>query len=150
MILSEVLLNLQTNMKKHFLFFLGLLSIFALSFDVVVAQEGALNDVKVTVQKLVNIAETMAGEPAREARRTKLREIMIERFDFAEMAKRSLGAEWSKIKPEEQAEWQLKLPARAHIGVAGIAARADGGTQLRLSSHLLESGRTKGSRRCLR
>jgi len=81
------------------------LSFLGICSNSAMAQEGALGDVKVTVQKLVEIAETMPGDAAREARRIKLREVMTERFDFAEMAKRSLGAQWSKITPEEQSDF---------------------------------------------
>lgn len=88
---------------------LALLSLFLFSclfFSIhAQAQEGAISDVRITVQKLVEIAETLPGEPHREERRTKLRQIMIERFDFNEMAKRSLGTQWSKITPEEQADF---------------------------------------------
>ena len=69
------------------------------------SQEGAIADVKATVQRLVEIAESLPGDANRDERRSKLRQIMTERFDFNEMAKRSLGTEWSKITPEEQADF---------------------------------------------
>lgn len=94
------------NFRKYSLLtFFITLSFLGLVSNNAVAQEGALNDVKVTVQKLVNIAESMPGDAARNARRANLREIISERFDFAEMAKRSLGPQWSKITPEEQADF---------------------------------------------
>ena len=38
-------------------------------------------------------------------RREKLKEVIHQRFDFTEMAKRSLGAEWRRRSPEEQMEF---------------------------------------------
>jgi phospholipid transport system substrate-binding protein len=38
-------------------------------------------------------------------RRQKLREIIYPRFDFAEMAKRSLGPHWRRLSPKEQREF---------------------------------------------
>jgi phospholipid transport system substrate-binding protein len=69
------------------------------------AQQGAIDEVKTTVDRVIQVAEAYPGETARTERRTKLREIISERFDFNEMAKRSLGAEWSKITAEQQAEF---------------------------------------------
>ncbi|MDA8432231.1 MAG: ABC transporter substrate-binding protein, partial [Nitrospiraceae bacterium] len=41
----------------------------------------------------------------RQKKRKKLREIVDKRFDFGEMAKRSLGPAWSKRTPEEKKEF---------------------------------------------
>jgi phospholipid transport system substrate-binding protein len=41
------------------------------------------------------------GESKENERREKLREVLYQRFDFTEMAKRSLGAEWRRHTPEE-------------------------------------------------
>lgn len=73
--------------------------------NVVQAQEGAINDVRATVQRLVEIVEALSGDSNRPERRIKLREVISERFDFDEMAKRSLGPQWAKITPEEQTEF---------------------------------------------
>jgi phospholipid transport system substrate-binding protein len=45
------------------------------------------------------------GEARKEERREKLREIILPKFDFAEMAKRSLGAHWQRRTPDEQKEF---------------------------------------------
>jgi phospholipid transport system substrate-binding protein len=42
---------------------------------------------------------------AKEARRTELSKTILPRFDFEEMAKRSLGSEWRRRTPEEQTEF---------------------------------------------
>lgn len=89
-------------MKKFFSCLLGLGFLTFVQTPYVWAQQGAIEDVKVTVQRVVEVAETMAGDDASAQRRAKLREIISERFDFAEMAKRSLGPQWAKITPQEQ------------------------------------------------
>ncbi len=45
------------------------------------------------------------GEDKEEERRTLLRQILLPRFDFREMAKRSLGAHWLKRTREDKSEF---------------------------------------------
>ncbi|RMG45111.1 MAG: ABC transporter substrate-binding protein [Candidatus Dadabacteria bacterium] len=62
-------------------------------------------EVESAVNKLVKIVETYPGEKNTERRRKKMRETIEPLFDFEEMAKRSLGAEWKKRTPEERKEF---------------------------------------------
>jgi phospholipid transport system substrate-binding protein len=60
----------------------------------------------------------LKGENKRNERREKLKNVLYQRFDFTEMAKRSLGAEWRRRSPEEQKEFiQLftELLERAYL-----------------------------------
>lgn len=60
----------------------------------------------------------LKGENKKNERREKLKNIVYQRFDFTEMAKRSLGAEWRRRSPEEQKEFvQLftELLERAYL-----------------------------------
>lgn len=53
-----------------------------------------------------------------EKRQEAIKEIIAERFDFAEMARRSLGPEWQRRTPEEQREFVslfIDLLERAYI-----------------------------------
>lgn len=63
--------------------------------------------VKSTVDRVVQILTDPAykGEANKEERRKLLRQTLSPRFDFAEMARRSLGVEWSRRTPEEQDEF---------------------------------------------
>ncbi len=63
------------------------------------------DDVKMTIDEVIRIAQTMPGDSNTRARRDKLREVINPRFDFDEMAKRSLGAQWKKCTPEEQKQF---------------------------------------------
>lgn len=60
-----------------------------------------------TVDKLLAILKDpqFKGENKKNQRRQELREVMFERFDFTEMAKRSLGANWGRRTPDEQKEF---------------------------------------------
>jgi len=48
---------------------------------------------------------SLKSEARREERRAQLRQVIYPRFDFAEMAKRSLGPHWQRRTPEEQREF---------------------------------------------
>lgn len=63
-----------------------------------------------TVDGVVSVLKSTQskGDGKAKERRQKLREIIYSRFDFAEMAKRSLGSHWQRRSPEEQREF-IKL-----------------------------------------
>jgi phospholipid transport system substrate-binding protein len=60
-----------------------------------------------TTDKLLAILKDpqLKGESKRNERRDKLKELIYQRFDFTEMARRSLGSEWRRRSPEEQKEF---------------------------------------------
>jgi len=63
--------------------------------------------IKSTVDQVIQTLTDpqLQGEGKRQERRKKLREVIFVRFDFNEMAQRSLGAQWQRRTPEEQAEF---------------------------------------------
>jgi len=65
------------------------------------------DQVKQTVDAVLDVLKNKElKKPAREAeRRAKIRQIVSARFDFEEMAKRSLAQHWKKRSPEEQKEF---------------------------------------------
>ena len=84
---------------------LGMLLLF---MESVWAAAGVPGDqVRQTADKLVAILKDpqLKGESKKSERRNKLKEVLHERFDFTEMAKRSLGSEWRRRSPEEQKEF---------------------------------------------
>lgn len=77
-----------------------------------VGASGALADsptaeVKATVDQVISILKDprYQGPAQREERRTLLREAIFPRFDFRDMAKRSLGPEWNSRTPQEHQEF---------------------------------------------
>lgn len=83
---------------------LGLLLL--LSPGVAKAGPGA-DQLKASITKIQTILTDPAlkGESKKAERRRRLREVVYSRFDFSEMAKRSLGVEWKKRSPEERKEF---------------------------------------------
>lgn len=65
------------------------------------------DQVRVTVDRVLKILKDPAlnSASAKEARRSELSKAILPRFDFEEMAKRSLGAEWRRRTPAEQEEF---------------------------------------------
>ena len=72
------------------------------------ARAGVPTDqIRVTVDRVLAILKDPALNAAgsKEARRSELSKTILPRFDFEEMAKRSLGAEWRRRTPTEQEEF---------------------------------------------
>jgi phospholipid transport system substrate-binding protein len=65
------------------------------------------DQVRATVDRVLMILKDPAlnSAGAKEARRAELSKAILPRFDFEEMAKRSLGAEWRRRTPAEQKEF---------------------------------------------
>ena len=94
----------------HFLAGLSLsvgLSILLLVQPVWVAAGVPGDQVRQTTDKLLAVIKDpqLKGESKKNERRDKLKELIYQRFDFTEMARRSLGSEWRRRSPEEQKEF---------------------------------------------
>jgi len=65
------------------------------------------DQIRVTVDRVLRILKDPAlnSAGARESRRSELTKVILPRFDFEEMAKRSLGAEWRRRPSAEQEEF---------------------------------------------
>jgi phospholipid transport system substrate-binding protein len=83
------------------------LGILLLMQPVLVAAEAPGDQVRQTVDKLLAILNNpqLRGEDKKNERREELRKVLYSRFDFTEMAKRSLGPHWQRRSPEEQKEF---------------------------------------------
>lgn len=67
----------------------------------------ATDQVKGTVDQVLKILTDPAlkGEQKTQERRAKLRQVVLQRFGFDEMAKRSLGRHWNERSPQERKEF---------------------------------------------
>ncbi|CBE69267.1 conserved exported protein of unknown function [Candidatus Methylomirabilis oxygeniifera] len=67
----------------------------------------ATDQVKGTVDQVLKILTDPAlkGERKTKERRAQLRKTVLERFDFSEMSKRSMGRYWSERTPDERSEF---------------------------------------------
>lgn len=80
----------------------------------------ATDQVKGTVDQVIKILTDPAlkGEKKIQERRAKIRQVVLQRFGFTEMSKRSLGRYWSERTPEERTEFvrlYTDLLERAYI-----------------------------------
>lgn len=62
-------------------------------------------EIEKTLNDILGIVESLPQDAQTSERRAKLRELINPRFDFNEMAQRSLGAMWKEITPEQQKEF---------------------------------------------
>jgi phospholipid transport system substrate-binding protein len=67
----------------------------------------ALDQTRESVDKVLSVVKdpNLKAPGKEQERREQLRRIIYPRFDFAEMAKRSLGPHWSRRSPQEQQEF---------------------------------------------
>jgi len=80
----------------------------------------ATDQVKGTVDQIIKILTDPAlkGEKKIRERRAKIRQVVLQRFGFTEMSKRSLGRYWNERTPEERTEFvrlYTDLLERAYI-----------------------------------
>jgi phospholipid transport system substrate-binding protein len=67
---------------------------------------GAKETVEVQVNKVLqSLAEPSFKDQPRDAKIQKIRSIVNEIFDYTELSKRTLGREWAKFNPQQQAEF---------------------------------------------
>src|SRR6266508_3195579 len=76
----------------------------------IVDQAGAATareQIQSSVEKVIAILKDpkLKPEAKKNERIEQLRQVIFPKFDFTEMAKRSLGADWQRRKPEEQQEF---------------------------------------------
>ena len=63
------------------------------------------SEVEAVIDEVVRIAQIFPGDENTAKRRAELRQVINPRFDFAEMAKRSLGAEWRNCTGDQQKDF---------------------------------------------
>jgi phospholipid transport system substrate-binding protein len=88
---------------KHLAVWTVLASLLLIGVTSVVEAGEPLEKVRQTINSVLDVlANHDLPEPERKA---KIREVILQRFNFEEMAKRSLGRHWQKRTPEEQQEF---------------------------------------------
>jgi phospholipid transport system substrate-binding protein len=88
---------------KHLAVWTVLSSLLLMGVTSIVEADAPLEKVRQTINSVLDVlANQDLPEPERKA---KIREVILQRFNFEEMAKRSLGRHWQKRTPEEQQEF---------------------------------------------
>lgn len=64
-----------------------------------------MEEVRDTVDQVVKVAVSLTGDGHKAKRREELRKIIEPRFDFVEMAKRSMGSSWLNMTAAQQDEF---------------------------------------------
>ena|SRR5919109_3600659 len=82
---------------------LSLLALAQVLSSTEVLADSPAQQIKETIQRVITIVDPSAGTGELE-RRELLRDVLMPRFDFPEMAKRSLGKHWNR-EPERQQEF---------------------------------------------
>jgi len=64
-------------------------------------------EIQSTVEKVIQILKdpSLRSEAKKKERRAELRRVISSRFDFSEMAKRSLGSQWRRLTPQQREEF---------------------------------------------
>lgn len=88
----------------------------------VVAEQDAVSprgEMQTTLDSLVSIVTEYKGDSNQKVRRDKMRQVIEPKFNFEEMAKRSLGVKWKSITQKERDEFVdlfSELLARTYLG----------------------------------
>jgi phospholipid transport system substrate-binding protein len=84
-----------------------LIGAFLLLYSFNAYAESPIVEIKSTVDQAIQILTDpqLRGENKKQERRKRLRDAIFVRFDFQEMAQRSLGAHWQRRTSEEQTEF---------------------------------------------
>ncbi len=96
------------NAQRSRLFAVGILALWACIFLAAPSSAGGPTEqVRGTVDKVLTIVRSSQpiSKAQTESQRAQLVEVIYPRFDFTEMAKRSLGRHWAGRTPEEQREF---------------------------------------------
>jgi phospholipid transport system substrate-binding protein len=96
-------------MKKIFKIALIVGSVLFIGLNLTFAENSPKMQVQLTIDKLTKVVTDNDGAAKKTVRRQEMRKVIDERFDFEEMAKRSLGIYWSKATPEEQKEYVVSF-----------------------------------------
>jgi len=96
----------MTQKLNNSLFWLWI-ALFAASTPSVLFAGAPTEEIQKTVDRTAAVLKnpSLKSEGKKKERRDQIRQVLLPRFDFAEMARRSLGAHWRQRTPEEQREF---------------------------------------------
>jgi phospholipid transport system substrate-binding protein len=100
---------------------IGLMTAFAVTIGGVASAGPPMDALKQSVDEVLSVVEDpgLKKTESKEERRKRLEDVIAKRFNFEEMAKRTIGAEWAKRTPEERKEFVKSfrtLLANSYLG----------------------------------
>ena len=88
--------------EHRYLNFALIVSVLFLMFAPNAAAETAKEQLQGSIDRVIEVLRTIRSPEDIEGNRNSLREILLVRFDFAAMAKESLGTRWNDLKGKEE------------------------------------------------
>jgi phospholipid transport system substrate-binding protein len=115
---APILLEGFKGMKRSFFGLLSCVFLFASTVIADPSKGSPKAEMVQTIDSIISIAGEHSGDSAKTVRRQKLRELINPKFNFAEMSKRSLGANWNDLSARDQSEFTKvfsELLARTYL-----------------------------------
>jgi phospholipid transport system substrate-binding protein len=101
---SQMLKKNETSSAKNLILGFALTLLVAQLVNISSANAGAPTEqIQTAIERVMAILKDPKLQP--ESKKKELREVVYPKFDFPEMAKRSLGSHWQRRSPEEQKEF---------------------------------------------
>lgn len=100
-VLSGISLTFTLEQKNQFASF----ALQAITPTEALAAQPPKSELQHTLDQIVKAVQAFPGDQKKEERRGELRKIIDPRFDFQEMARRSLGANWKELTTAQQEEF---------------------------------------------
>jgi ABC-type transporter MlaC component len=79
----------------------GLIVLLLFAFDSNAVAESPKEQLQGTIDRVVEVLQTIQSPQDIERKRNALRQLLLTRFDFAAMAQQSLGNRWSELNAKE-------------------------------------------------
>jgi len=92
----------MVSAKYRYLNFGLILSVLFLTFVPNAAADSAKEQLQATIDRVIEVLRTIQSPEDIERNRNSLRRILLTRFDFAAMAKKSLGNRWKDLEDKEE------------------------------------------------
>lgn len=123
---------------KHLAVWTVLGSLLLMGVTSVVEAGEPLEKVRQTINSVLDVLSNQ--DLPEQERKAKVREVVLQRFSFEEMAKRSLGRHWQKRTPEEQQEFVQLFTDLLEDSYINKIERSEGKENVNYSEETIEDG----------
>jgi phospholipid transport system substrate-binding protein len=122
---------------KHLAVWTVLSSLLLMGVTSVVEAGEPLEKVRQTINSVLDVLSNQ--DLLEQARKAKIREVILQRFNFEEMAKRSLGRHWQKRTPEEQQEFVQLFTDLLENSYIDKIERSEGKENINYTEEIIEN-----------
>lgn len=123
---------------KHLAVWTVLGSLLLMGVTSVVEAGEPLEKVRQTINSVLDVLSNQ--DLPEQERKARVREVVLQRFSFEEMAKRSLGRHWQKRTPEEQQEFVQLFTDLLEDSYINKIERSEGKENVNYSEETIEDG----------